>query len=110
MIRRPPRSTLFPYTTLFRSPDRRAAEHAIEAPLRQRARPRHSRIREPLLPGLAHRPRGLEADDPCAVAQRRKRRLRRPPRPGGHVEDGEVARKRGMLDERLVRLAVPAVA
>src|SRR5260370_21474785 len=31
MIRRPPRSTLFPYTTLFRSPDRRhrhdAARH-----------------------------------------------------------------------------------
>src|SRR3712207_7669770 len=27
MIRRPPRSTLFPYTTLFRS-DQRAAEHA----------------------------------------------------------------------------------
>src|SRR5688572_32376810 len=25
MIRRPPRSTLFPYTTLFRSPDRRGA-------------------------------------------------------------------------------------
>src|SRR5256884_7367049 len=25
MIRRPPRSTLFPYTTLFRSPDRRLA-------------------------------------------------------------------------------------
>src|SRR2546427_4895451 len=24
MIRRPPRSTLFPYTTLFRSPERRA--------------------------------------------------------------------------------------
>src|SRR6202789_4626006 len=24
MIRRPPRSTLFPYTTLFRSPDRKA--------------------------------------------------------------------------------------
>src|SRR5437588_1767577 len=24
MIRRPPRSTLFPYTTLFRSPDRRS--------------------------------------------------------------------------------------
>src|SRR2546421_4832777 len=29
MIRRPPRSTLFPYTTLFRSP--RAADHAAEA-------------------------------------------------------------------------------
>src|SRR5260221_11918023 len=26
MIRRPPRSTLFPYTTLFRSPDRRLAQ------------------------------------------------------------------------------------
>src|SRR3712207_8493858 len=28
MIRRPPRSTLFPYTTLFRSPARRAAVRA----------------------------------------------------------------------------------
>src|SRR3712207_7646806 len=27
MIRRPPRSTLFPYTTLFRSKDRRLAEN-----------------------------------------------------------------------------------
>src|SRR3712207_7415621 len=31
MIRRPPRSTLFPYTTLFRSAAARAAEGAIEA-------------------------------------------------------------------------------
>src|SRR2546425_2646297 len=31
MIRRPPRSTLFPYTTLFRSPCRH-----VERPLRQR--------------------------------------------------------------------------
>src|SRR3712207_7447239 len=30
MIRRPPRSTLFPYTTLFRS------EHVLEAPVRER--------------------------------------------------------------------------
>src|SRR5256885_2712655 len=29
MIRRPPRSTLFPYTTLFRSADRREAERAL---------------------------------------------------------------------------------
>src|SRR2546430_15872452 len=28
MIRRPPRSTLFPYTTLFRSPSRRPARRA----------------------------------------------------------------------------------
>src|SRR3712207_8066437 len=30
MIRRPPRSTLFPYTTLFRSPDE-FARHGVEA-------------------------------------------------------------------------------
>src|SRR5256885_16750757 len=47
MIRRPPRSTLFPYTTLFRSreqrprqgepelPDRRNAEHGREQPAGQ---------------------------------------------------------------------------
>src|SRR2546430_5706761 len=29
MIRRPPRSTLFPYTTLFRSVGRRVAERAV---------------------------------------------------------------------------------
>src|SRR3712207_6893207 len=29
MIRRPPRSTLFPYTTLFRSPGRDAGEHRM---------------------------------------------------------------------------------
>src|SRR2546422_8620726 len=33
MIRRPPRSTLFPYTTLFRSrPEPRACQHAIDQP------------------------------------------------------------------------------
>src|SRR2546430_11628722 len=37
MIRRPPRSTLFPYTTLFRSAD--LACHLV-APLAQLARPR----------------------------------------------------------------------
>src|SRR2546430_8043827 len=47
MIRRPPRSTLFPYTTLFRSVQevRAALEHAHAAPLarmqpRQRSRQR----------------------------------------------------------------------
>src|SRR3989454_5917452 len=29
MIRRPPRSTLFPYTTLFRSVEARGAEHGV---------------------------------------------------------------------------------
>src|SRR5258707_2855011 len=31
MIRRPPRSTLFPYTTLFRSPSQDTAQHAVPA-------------------------------------------------------------------------------
>src|SRR3989449_2463763 len=31
MIRRPPRSTLFPYTTLFRSQDRRPEVQSVEA-------------------------------------------------------------------------------
>src|SRR3712207_6939909 len=30
MIRRPPRSTLFPYTTLFRSPDRLGQEFQVD--------------------------------------------------------------------------------
>src|SRR3712207_8802242 len=32
MIRRPPRSTLFPYTTLFRSPGEGEREHAVVEP------------------------------------------------------------------------------
>src|SRR3712207_7369874 len=32
MIRRPPRSTLFPYTTLFRSDDRRAGALGLREP------------------------------------------------------------------------------
>src|SRR5256885_12862533 len=43
MIRRPPRSTLFPYTTLFRSQAR--ARHAVRRRARPRAPPR------PLLDG-----------------------------------------------------------
>src|SRR3989337_3584198 len=36
MIRRPPRSTLFPYTTLFRSPSVRRPVLSTEAPPRER--------------------------------------------------------------------------
>src|SRR5258708_25161034 len=35
MIRRPPRSTLFPYTTLFRSRVPAPADHAADDPLRR---------------------------------------------------------------------------
>src|SRR3712207_7006855 len=57
MIRRPPRSTLFPYTTLFRSRERRAAQAlplrrhrpalALRAPGRQGRRDREERHRLP---------------------------------------------------------------
>src|SRR2546425_6545159 len=47
MIRRPPRSTLFPYTTLFRSPRHgavvlRREAHGGTAELRDLLRPRHA--------------------------------------------------------------------
>src|SRR3712207_6866836 len=56
MIRRPPRSTLFPYTTLFRSPavrgasdergrSRRAAQGFGRAAVLRRDRPRRGRAR-----------------------------------------------------------------
>src|SRR2546422_11385251 len=41
MIRRPPRSTLFPYTTLFRSRARRRSGHARGVPLRPHTRAYH---------------------------------------------------------------------
>src|SRR5256886_9415169 len=58
MIRRPPRSTLFPYTTLFRSlrarhpePDRAGGDLS---PARGAARPLHVRVES----GLSHEGRG----------------------------------------------------
>src|SRR5260370_18416884 len=47
MIRRPPRSTLFPYTTLFRSPSSRRRRCSISgSPARRSARRRHARSEE----------------------------------------------------------------
>src|SRR2546422_7458689 len=60
MIRRPPRSTLFPYTTLFRS-DRRL----------RRLDGDHADARELLLEHLAHaghRAAGADARDECVEA------------------------------------------
>src|SRR2546426_7853308 len=60
MIRRPPRSTLFPYTTLFRSPPLEPCSHRtrrhVDAPCRGRTPP------EPAPPRAAH---------PAAPATRR---------------------------------------
>src|SRR2546430_5183499 len=48
MIRRPPRSTLFPYTTLFRSrwPDRLRTRHAAAAAVHRHAHRRERRDRK----------------------------------------------------------------
>src|SRR3712207_8416192 len=54
MIRRPPRSTLFPYTTLFRSRQR-----YVRAPARQRARGARDRWR---LTGAEQRGEGEHAE------------------------------------------------
>src|SRR5258708_28419702 len=45
MIRRPPRSTLFPYTTLFRSPAKRPRRRSRSRPSRPRTHDRRSRSR-----------------------------------------------------------------
>src|SRR2546426_3882401 len=63
MIRRPPRSTLFPYTTLFRSPDREDPRHRLQQPAPPEPEPTEDEVRlsprpAPRHPGGAHlRPR-----------------------------------------------------
>src|SRR3712207_8084523 len=70
MIRRPPRSTLFPYTTLFRSPRLARGVHGGGG-----AGPRAV----PLLPALhrrgAHRPGGHRRRVAAALADRKSTRL-----------------------------------
>src|SRR2546427_9571066 len=60
MIRRPPRSTLFPYTTLFRSRDRVDPSSRESAPARPEARDRRDAVPRPyatdLRPGPGRRP------------------------------------------------------
>src|SRR5256885_7064041 len=63
MIRRPPRSTLFPYTTLFRSSGRRQA---------RRRRRRGARVRECLRPGRPPAPpRGFQRTAELTVLWKR---------------------------------------
>src|SRR2546427_5173649 len=72
MIRRPPRSTLFPYTTLFRSLGRQPEAVAPEG----------------------HRP-GAAGLDPLAALAARRRRVRAPPArlPARYSEEGAPARE-----------------
>src|SRR3712207_8785067 len=68
MIRRPPRSTLFPYTTLFRSPRERggrAGPARAAGPVRRRAA------------GPAGGPRGRSADRRRGATLRRDRKSTR---------------------------------
>src|SRR2546426_3166066 len=58
MIRRPPRSTLFPYTTLFRSPGGGAGRPAPHRPAARGAVPEPSRRTAPPRPRVAPRRHG----------------------------------------------------
>src|SRR5947209_14155871 len=63
MIRRPPRSTLFPYTTLFRSPAARRVGQALRTEVRRRARRRDPR---------SHRPRASRSEEHTSELQSRQ--------------------------------------
>src|SRR3712207_9140175 len=69
MIRRPPRSTLFPYTTLFRS-----------APLRDRDTP-WAAVDDDGCAGAGPHPQGVEKLSVALVAEARSRRRSWRPRP-----------------------------
>src|SRR3712207_7771854 len=76
MIRRPPRSTLFPYTTLFRSGSRCGPSRGDD----DAARDRRRRVRLGALPGHADVPRAVPADGApgdhgVAVRDRKSTRL-----------------------------------
>src|SRR2546428_14016788 len=93
MIRRPPRSTLFPYTTLFRSPG------ALQPAPRVPARPgcvggprtgRRTRIHPPPA-DVARAARRAQLADGAAARSRRRRlgnRARRAPGVGGGDPEG----------------------
>src|SRR3712207_8951974 len=76
MIRRPPRSTLFPYTTLFRS---RADPHAVRRRRRSpdRARPgppgrQEQLLRRPRQPAVDHERSELRSEEHTSELQSRQ--------------------------------------
>src|SRR5258708_10552267 len=86
MIRRPPRSTLFPYTTLFRSCRLKAAFHPV-AKLRSTERARGILSPGCAGPNLSHEPRSeehtseLQSPDHlvCRLLLEKKKRDTHPP-------------------------------
>src|SRR3712207_8189101 len=80
MIRRPPRSTLFPYTTLFRSLDldldlelivERAFEHTVEQPLGRSERARRS-LSERVCRGAPALLKGIRSEEHTSELQSRQ--------------------------------------
>src|SRR3712207_8094117 len=81
MIRRPPRSSLFPYTTLFRSPRWRAVRPAVVLPRERRGvRRRRGRDRVPpavlrrsdVHPAAGDRPAGGRSEEHTSELQSRQ--------------------------------------
>src|SRR5256885_13392007 len=93
MIRRPPRSTLFPYTTLFRSAAVRELGGWLDASLAGVAA-RRRRVAEGRGRGLMW---GIELTEPAApfVAAARGRHLLVAPAGTGERRGGEEGRNRG---------------
>src|SRR2546422_3238402 len=72
MIRRPPRSTLFPYTTLFRSrADAGGAVPGVHGARRPQSRDPGRGPARAVARKLPRRPRGLPADVPAGVVRHR---------------------------------------
>src|SRR5256885_5173415 len=68
MIRRPPRSTLFPYTTLFRSPARVQRDHGGARPLRLGAG--HDHVERSLADAVRSEEHTSELQSPCNLVCR----------------------------------------
>src|SRR2546425_11128958 len=80
MIRRPPRSTLFPYTTLFRSPARDGHPHGLrDTPRRRPALVHDRRDRDAHSPQSDGRQGHWRGGDDRLDASDRQRRRRRAP-------------------------------
>src|SRR5947209_12648612 len=76
MIRRPPRSTLFPYTTLFRSPSRGQIEFKGRDITKLGVKPRHELGLSFLMQGGRVFP-GLSVEENYALATRQDRKSTR---------------------------------
>src|SRR2546421_4410551 len=86
MIRRPPRSTLFPYTTLFRSPDDLAQRHGVGPPGEhgdafEQDVPRVTRVRDELVRSEEHTSELQSRSDlVCRLLLEKKKKKQEPTR------------------------------